>query len=37
MNQSLLKLYEDGRITEEIAVENSPRPNEMAQYLRGRV
>ncbi len=37
MNQSLLKLYEDGRITEETAVENSPRPNEMAQYLRGRV
>jgi twitching motility protein PilT len=37
MNQSLLRLYEDGRITEEIAVENSPRPNEMAQYLRGRV
>ncbi len=37
MNQSLLKLYEDGRITEETAVENSPKPNEMAQYLRGRV
>jgi len=37
MNQSLLNLYEDGRITEEIAVENSPKPNEMAQYLRGRV
>jgi twitching motility protein PilT len=37
MNQSLYKLYEDGRITEETAVENSPRPNEMAQMLRGRV
>jgi twitching motility protein PilT len=37
MNQSLLRLYEDGRITEETAVENSPKPNEMAQYLRGRV
>jgi len=37
MNQSLLGLYEDGRITEETAVENSPKPNEMAQYLRGRV
>ena len=37
MNQSLYKLYEDGRITEETAVENSPRANEMAQMLRGRV
>ncbi len=36
MNQSLYKLYEDGRITEETAVENSPKPNEMAQMLRGR-
>jgi len=37
MNQSLYKLYEDGRITEETAVESSPKPNEMAQMLRGRV
>ncbi|AFY70032.1 twitching motility protein [Thalassoporum mexicanum PCC 7367] len=37
MNQSLYKLYEEGRITEETAVENSPKPNEMAQYLRGRL
>lgn len=37
MNQSLLKLYQDGRITEEIALEMSPTPNEMAQFLRGRV
>lgn len=37
MNQSLLKLYQDGRITEETALEMSPTPNEMAQYLRGRV
>jgi twitching motility protein PilT len=37
MNQSLYKLYEDGRITEETAVENSPKPNEMAMMLRGRV
>jgi len=37
MNQSLYKLYEDGRITEETAIENSPKPNEMAQMLRGRV
>jgi len=37
MNQSLYKLYEQGRITEETAIENSPKPNEMAQILRGRV
>ncbi len=37
MNQSLYKLYEAGRITEEVALEMSPKPNEMAQALRGRV
>ena len=37
MNQSLYKLYEAGRITEEVALEMSPKPNEMAQILRGRV
>ncbi|MDX2242901.1 MAG: type IV pilus twitching motility protein PilT [Leptolyngbyaceae cyanobacterium bins.302] len=37
MNQSLYKLYEAGRITEETALEMSPKPNEMAQMLRGRV
>ncbi|MGB3614793.1 MAG: type IV pilus twitching motility protein PilT [Elainellaceae cyanobacterium] len=37
MNQSLYQLYEAGRITEETALEMSPRPNEMAQILRGRV
>ncbi len=37
MNQSLYKLYEDGRITEETAIENSPKPNEMAMMLRGRI
>lgn len=37
MNKSLLKLYQEGRITEEIALEMSPTPNEMAQFLRGRV
>jgi twitching motility protein PilT len=37
MNQSLLNLYQEGRITEEIALEMSPTPNEMAQFLRGRV
>lgn len=37
MNQSLLNLYHEGRITEETALEMSPTPNEMAQFLRGRV
>jgi twitching motility protein PilT len=37
MNQSLYKLYEEGRITEEVALEMSPKQNEMAQILRGRV
>jgi twitching motility protein PilT len=37
MNQSLYKLYEAGRITEETALEMSPKTNEMAQMLRGRV
>jgi twitching motility protein PilT len=37
MNQSLYKLYETGRITEETALELSPKQNEMAQALRGRV
>ncbi len=37
MNQSLLNLYQEGRITEETALEMSPSPNEMAQFLRGRV
>jgi twitching motility protein PilT len=37
MNQSLYKLYEEGRVTEEVALEMSPKQNEMAQMLRGRV
>ncbi len=37
MNQSLYTLYEAGRITEETALELSPKQNEMAQMLRGRV
>ncbi|NCJ08432.1 PilT/PilU family type 4a pilus ATPase [Synechococcales cyanobacterium C] len=37
MNQCLYQLYEEGRIDEETALESSPRPNEMAQILRGRV
>ncbi len=36
MNQSIYRLYEEGRITEETALEASPKPNEMAQILRGR-
>lgn len=37
MNQSLFALYEAGRITEEVALEQSAKQNEMAQMLRGRV
>lgn len=37
MNKSLYGLYQEGRITEEICLEVSPFPNEMAQMLRGRV
>jgi len=36
MNQCLQRLYEEGRITEETALEASPKPNEMAMILRGR-
>ncbi|MDJ0900973.1 MAG: type IV pilus twitching motility protein PilT [Xenococcus sp. MO_188.B8] len=36
-NQSLFELYEDGRISEETALECSPAPNEMAMMLRGRI
>ncbi|NES20798.1 MAG: type IV pilus twitching motility protein PilT [Symploca sp. SIO3E6] len=37
MNKSLFNLYQEGRITEETALEMSPTQNEMAQMLRGRV
>ncbi|MDR9403447.1 MAG: type IV pilus twitching motility protein PilT [Halothece sp. Uz-M2-17] len=37
MNKSLFELYQEGRISEETALEWSPTPNEMAQMLRGRV
>lgn len=37
MNKSLFNLYQEGRITEEVALELSPVPNEMAQMLRGRI
>ena len=36
-NKSLFQLYQEGRITEETALEKSPSPNEMAMMLRGRV
>ena len=36
-NQSLFNLYEEGKITEEVALEMSPLSNEMAMMLRGRV
>ncbi|MEL6578307.1 MAG: type IV pilus twitching motility protein PilT [Cyanobacteria bacterium J06621_12] len=36
-NQALFSLYEEGRITEEVALEMSPTANEMAMMLRGRV
>ena len=35
-NHSLFKLYENGRITEETALECSPSKNEIAMMLRGR-
>jgi twitching motility protein PilT len=37
MNKSLHNLYQDGRISEEVAMELSPTPNEMAMMLRGRI
>lgn len=37
MNQSLFKLYQEGRITEEVCLGAAPRRNEMAQWLRGRI
>ena len=37
MNQPLLNLYQEGRITEKTALEMSPTRNEMAEFLRGRV
>ncbi len=37
MNKSLFSLYQEGRITEETALEMSPTQNEMAMMLRGRI
>jgi twitching motility protein PilT len=36
-NQALFRLYEEGKITEEVALEMSPTANEMAMMLRGRL
>jgi twitching motility protein PilT len=36
-NQSLFNLYQEGRITEETALELAPTPNEMAMMLRGKI
>ena len=36
-NQSLFNLYQEGRITEEVALAMSPVPNEMAMMMRGRI
>jgi twitching motility protein PilT len=36
-NQSLFNLYQEGRITEETAMEMSPIPNELAMMLRGKI
>jgi twitching motility protein PilT len=37
MNKSLFALYQEGRITEETALELSPTQNEMAMMLRGKI
>jgi twitching motility protein PilT len=37
MNKSLYNLYQEGRITEEVALDLSPTTNEMAMMLRGRI
>ncbi len=37
MNKSLFNLYQEGRITEETALQHSPARNEMAMMLRGKI
>ncbi|MBC8120808.1 MAG: type IV pilus twitching motility protein PilT [Gemmatimonadaceae bacterium] len=37
MNQALYDLVQAGRVDPETAIENSPRSNELAQMLRGKV
>ena len=36
-NQSLFNLYQEGRISDEVALEMSPVPNELAMMLRGKI
>jgi twitching motility protein PilT len=36
-NQSLFSLYQEGRISDEVALAMSPVPNEMAMMMRGRI
>lgn len=36
-NQSLFNLYQEGRISDEVALEMSPVPNEMEMMLRGKI
>jgi twitching motility protein PilT len=36
-NQSLFNLYQEGRISDDVALEMSPVHNEMAMMLRGRI
>lgn len=36
MNKSIFSLYQEGLVTEEVALEISPTRNEMAMMLRGR-
>ena len=35
MNESLFRLYEDGAITKETALETSDNKNELEQMMRG--
>jgi len=36
-NQSLFNLYQEGRISDDVALEMSPVPNELAMMLRGKI
>lgn len=36
-NQSLFNLCQEGRISEEVALEMSPAANELAMMLRGKI
>jgi len=37
MNQALFKLVQESRVSEEIAAEASPKPNELKQLFRGKM